>query len=318
LLRWRAFRKFLSAGVPASLCILVGVEVPAASAKLGASASEQAPAQTPLLSPEPGTPEPTMVDTRGEHACTFGGMYSARDGTKANEHELPRSCPENMAEVQGMYCPEVVHTCIKWVGRNGAMLDRCAEYRARPRCKGTSVSKHFCIDRFEYPNRAGDKPVVAVTFDEAKRACRREGKRLCESQEWTLACEGPERLPYPTGFSRQKETCNLDKPYIQPNEFRFRNVSTRDTEVARLDQSEPAGTRDGCVSSYGVRDMVGNVDEWVVNEYGSETRAPYRSGLKGGYWGQVRNRCRPMTTAHGHGHLGYQVGFRCCADAKAQ
>ncbi len=42
--------------------------------------------------------------------------------------------------------------------------------------------------------------------------------------------------------------------------------------------------------------------------------AGYVSGLKGGYWGPVRDRCRPMTTDHNQWHTGYQIGFRCCED----
>jgi hypothetical protein len=56
--------------------------------------------------------------------------------------------------------------------------------------------------------------------------------------------------------------------------------------------------------------MTGNVDEWVVNESGH----PFPSGLKGGYWGPVRDRCRPMTVAHDTKFSFYQIGFRCCED----
>ena len=57
--------------------------------------------------------------------------------------------------------------------------------------------------------------------------------------------------------------------------------------------------------------MTGNVDEWVVNEGGH----PYKSGLKGGYWGPVRDRCRPMTVAHNELFEFYQIGFRCCGES---
>ena len=77
-------------------------------------------------------------------------------------------------------------------------------------------------------------------------------------------------------------------------------------------QGETSGARAGCTSSYGVFDMTGNVDEWVVNESGH----PFKSGLKGGYWGPVRDRCRPMTTAHGEEFSYYQVGFRCCSASR--
>jgi formylglycine-generating enzyme len=59
--------------------------------------------------------------------------------------------------------------------------------------------------------------------------------------------------------------------------------------------------------------MTGNVDEWVVHEGGK----PFKSALKGGYWGRVRDRCRPATTAHNEAFAYYQIGFRCCSDAPA-
>jgi hypothetical protein len=46
-----------------------------------------------------------------------------------------------------------------------------------------------------------------------------------------------------------------------------------------------------------------------------DRRDAYKSGLKGGYWGPVRDRCRPMTTIHGESFSFYQIGFRCCSDA---
>src|SRR4029077_13301733 len=87
----------------------------------------------------------------------------------------------------------------------------------------------------------------------------------------------------------------------------------RNAEVARLDQRDPSGSREACVSPYGVYDMTGNVDEWVVNESGR----PFKSGLKGGSWGPVRDRCRPMTTSHNEDFSFYQIGFRCCGEPVA-
>jgi hypothetical protein len=59
--------------------------------------------------------------------------------------------------------------------------------------------------------------------------------------------------------------------------------------------------------------MTGNVDEWVVNE----SAKPYKSALKGGYWGPVKTRCRPSTIAHAEDFSFYQIGFRCCSDPGA-
>ena len=78
------------------------------------------------------------------------------------------------------------------------------------------------------------------------------------------------------------------------------------------DRPMPVGGKPA--NAWGFHDMTGNVDEWVVNESGK----PYQSGLKGGYWGPVRTRCRPMTTAHFEQFMFYQIGFRCCADVPGQ
>ncbi|AKV01845.1 Protein kinase domain protein [Labilithrix luteola] len=220
------------------------------------------------------------------------------------------SCPANMVEVEGDYCPTLEQKCTKWMDPENTVPRRCAEFAPTGACQGKAIKKHFCIDRFEYPNKVGEKPVVMKTWYEAADACKGQGKRLCGDSEWTLACEGQERLPYPYGYTRNAEACNIDKPHPDVNEKALANPMTRDAEVARLWQGETSGSREACVSPYGAFDMTGNVDEWVVNESGM----PYKSGLKGGYWGPVRDRCRPMTTAHFEQFSFYQIGFRCCSD----
>jgi hypothetical protein len=219
------------------------------------------------------------------------------------------NCPAGMVDVEGDYCPAVEQRCLRWLDPEEKM--RCAEFAPTSKCLGKTVHKHFCMDKFEYPNKAGEKPVIMKTWYQAKAACEGQGKRLCGDSEWTLACEGQERLPYPYGYQRNSEACNIDKPHPNPDEAAIADPKRRDAEVARLWQGEPSGSRESCVSPYGVHDMTGNVDEWVVNESGK----PYKSGLKGGYWGPVRDRCRPMTVAHGEDFSFYQIGFRCCADA---
>ena len=224
------------------------------------------------------------------------------------------SCPDGMVEVEGEYCPALAQFCARFVDGKPER-DRCAVFRPGSRCYGRTLPMHFCIDRYEYPNRAGATPLVASTWEEAALQCKSGGKRLCRDTEWTLACEGRERTPYPYGNERDATACNIDKPYIVPDNDAYAKPSSRDAEIARVDQREPSGSRDRCVSPYGVHDMTGNVDEWVVNRAGSTTQPPFVSGLKGGYWGPVRNRCRPMTTDHNMWHSGYQIGFRCCKDA---
>jgi len=229
------------------------------------------------------------------------------------------ACPPDMTEVEGEYCPFVEQRCLRWL--DPATKLQCAEFDKAAmatmggKCLMKTEHKKFCIDRYEWPNKVGVLPRYMASWVEAKATCEGIGKRLCSDTEWTLACEGPEHQPYPygEGFARDDAACNIDKPYIWPHPERVHDARTSAAELARLDQREPSGARASCVSPYGVHDMTGNVDEWVVNV--SQAGQPHQSGLKGGYWGPVRTRCRPMTTGHEETFRYYQIGFRCCGGA---
>lgn len=218
-------------------------------------------------------------------------------------------CPDDMVHVEGAYCTGLAHQCKRYIDEE---KDRCGEFFHSSRCLGKEDPLDFCIDRYEFPNQQGVKPSLGMNWDQANELCQRSGKRLCTDEEWTLACEGAGRLPYPYGYVRDKSACNFDKPYRIPNDQRYADPATRAEESERLDQREPSGSRQACVSGYGVFDMTGNVDEWVNLERGSHQKAPFKSALKGGYWGPVRNRCRPITATHNRWHFGYQIGLRCC------
>jgi hypothetical protein len=215
----------------------------------------------------------------------------------------PSRCPTNMVQVEGSYCVNLAQRCLEkrkpW---------QCARFEPPSKCLGDSTAMAFCIDRYEYPNEQGANAAVMSMWTEAKTTCESLGKRLCTDAEWTLACEGPERLPFPYGYQRDATVCNIDKRSPKVNESRLFASSTQQTELERLDQREPSGSRPRCVSPYGVFDLTGNVDEWVLNE----SRTPYRSALKGGNWGEFRNACRPATRAHDEVWRYYQTGFRCC------
>jgi sulfatase modifying factor 1 len=64
-----------------------------------------------------------------------------------------------------------------------------------------------------------------------------------------------------------------------------------------------------------VHDLNGNINEWVFRP---KEKPPNRSGLKGGWWGPVRGRCRPTVGFHKEEDYGYEEGFRCCQDAAAR
>lgn len=225
----------------------------------------------------------------------------------------PAACPNGMLLVSGTWCPYVGHRCLEWIEEH---RDRCRRYDDKPLCEGLKVEKRFCVDRYEYPNQEGAYPAVMVSWVEAQAACKAEGKRLCTESEWTFACEGVEQRPYPYGSTRDPEACNIDRHYYNPDFNAFSDDWRIAAEVGRLDQRVASGAMARCESPFGVHDMTGNVDEWVVNEEPNEEADEDVSGLKGGYWGPIRARCRPITNSHNRWFRFYQVGFRCCAEAR--
>lgn len=170
-----------------------------------------------------------------------------------------------------------------------------------------------CMDRFEWPNRLGEEPIVMKTFVEAEAICAAHGKRLCTEYEWELACEGPRRRPWPHGWRQRPGRCHNDRRYRQ---YRARDLESsdptvRDRETARLWQGAPSGRHPECRSPFGVEDLVGNVEEWVVT---SRAAWPYRSSLKGGFWAKPWSGCRGTNESHAPQFRFYEIGFRCCRD----
>ena len=169
---------------------------------------------------------------------------------------------------------------------------------------------------FEWPNRPGELPQNLVSWHDALKLCKQADKRLCTEAEFNFACEGEAMWPYTHGYERDPQVCALDKTYLRRriNLKRHQRCMADPrckAEAERLDQREPAGARRGCRSPFGVYDLNGNINEWVERE---GRKPPDRSGLKGGWWGPVRGRCRPTVGFHKEGDYGYEVGFRCCRD----
>jgi formylglycine-generating enzyme required for sulfatase activity len=151
-----------------------------------------------------------------------------------------------------------------------------------------------------------------MRFVEAEAACAGVGKRLCTEAEWELACEGPRTVPWPYGLTIRPGACNTDQPFRPYDEARLTSSDedVRDKETGRLYQGTGSGTLPACQSAFGVFDLVGNVEEWVLT---SRRQWPYRSALKGGYWSKPWAACRGTNERHGPTFRYYQIGFRCCA-----
>lgn len=243
------------------------------------------------------------------------------------------SCPNDMVEIEGDYCTEEKQVCLFNVDRKGKHLpgpvsldNACGEFKPSV-CTGSKIHMHFCMDKYEWPNQEGQKPQDWMTYYDARKAVSSVGKRLCTHREWSLAAEGPHMhpLPYGDGFHRDSTKCNFDNKNPGIDVFKSKRPDDETSEALR-DLLVPAGSKD-CVSDFGVHDMAGNVDEWVVNEASQLLECPaealkankcgqqfYRSGLMGGHIWHVRNASRPMTTAHNASFGWYETGTRACKD----
>ncbi len=228
---------------------------------------------------------------------------------------VPSACPEGMALVDTTYCPKPVLHCLKSEYNKPNHITICHQFAPGQTCPGGTRRQRFCIDRYEFPNEEGAHPPVMVSWYDGAAACAARGKRLCWQSEWESACEGPEKLPFPYGLSRDPKQCNIDNAYVKPDLERMysKKAEVQGPELLRLDQGAASGEKPGCVSGFGVHDLTGNFDEWVNSE---EDKGKSKwAGLKGGAWGHVRNACRPMTTSHPPEFTYYFISFRCCADA---
>ncbi len=225
-----------------------------------------------------------------------------------------------MSLVAGRYCPAVSQPCVKRPKTRGGEARKQCQHYGPSRCLSkTRRAMKFCMDRYEWPNEVGAMPRTLTSWPEARKMCAARGKRLCTIDEFNFACEGESMKPHVYGHMRDKSACNFDRKYIARTHNykrweRCMNNPVCRGEYERLDQRKPAGSMKRCVSEHGIYDLNGNVNEWVMRP---KQTSPRRSGLKGGWWGPVRNRCRPITTFHLEGDWGYEVGFRCCKSPTA-
>lgn len=180
----------------------------------------------------------------------------------------------------------------------------------------------YCIDRYEAPNVAGAYPLVMESAFSAEAWCAKRDKRLCTEDEWERACAGPQGSTYPYGDAHEDAACSDEKEWITKDESTIVMWPEKPAmgEVTRLYQASKSASYPRCVSGYGVHDMTGNVEEWVVA--GKRGKYNYEHVLKGCYWsgcyGGSKPTCKSTNAAHADAFKFYETGFRCCKDAKGR
>jgi len=181
-----------------------------------------------------------------------------------------------------------------------------------------------CIDRYEWPNKKGVKPLLGVSgvaekhdlkkgrVLDAERLCASVGKRVCELHEWRSACRGPGGSKYPFGDSipkikkRGEGPCNFSQVYRPVDGMKVYKRDER--HMTWLDQSDPSGSREECRSASGAYDTVGNGEEWVRCPKGNRGWC-----LVGRFWSEAAT-CDRVVVGHAPNWHWITTTARCCKD----
>ena len=277
-----------------------------------ACASQPPPERDAAPSPLPAasTPEPTPPPSASASASHAGA-------TPAPEPAKDDACPTDMVLVEGNYCRNLERDCLKKWEAPQNNLWVCEKFSSPTVCKdapGESQPMRFCIDRYEFPNKAGVRPMVMQNFYQAQMHCAARGKRMCTETEWTKACEGPNNKPFPYGYTRDATICHGDMAWDRPDKKKF--LRRDPVEIERLWQGKKSGASPQCVSDYGAYDMPGNADELAASEtYNRGPRSSFDNVTTGGPWYKgVRNQCRPKIYSHDESFAYYYLSWRCCAE----
>ncbi len=221
-----------------------------------------------------------------------------------------------MILIDGEYCTDLEVDCLEKFYAPQNHLWVCKAVKEPTKCIGEKRPVRYCIDRYEFPNKAGVRPMVMQNFYQAEVHCANRQKRVCTETEWTKACEGPDNKPFPYGYVRDPSVCNGDQPWDNPNKQKM--LDRDPAELERLWKGKPSGSQPGCVTDYGVFDMPGNADELAASEthFPGKPKSNFDNVTTGGPWYYgVRNMCRPKIYSHDESFAYYYLSWRCCAEA---
>jgi formylglycine-generating enzyme required for sulfatase activity len=182
------------------------------------------------------------------------------------------------------------------------------------------------------PVNKAKHPINCVDWEQAREACEARGGRLPTEAEWEFAARGPDGRIYPWGdeapsgqlmngcgkecVAWQKAHPDADYPpaAMYADDDGFANTA-------------PVGSFPKGKSRYGVQDVVGNVWEWVADNYAAYDKALAQTTqadpkgpaagadrvIRGGAWNAARpSWVRPSFRFHvAPSARSYGFGFRC-------
>jgi len=152
----------------------------------------------------------------------------------------------------------------------------------------------YCMDYYEYPNSKAQPPATGLSFNAAKSACEKKGRRLCTEAEWERACKGPSNSRFPYGNTYDASACNTEDESGAP-----RAVGSA-VDFKR------------CKSGFTVFSLAGNAEEWTSDDFkgGGASKVVKGGAADRPDWA---SRCAARRGL-APGSSKPTLGVRCCAD----
>ena len=186
---------------------------------------------------------------------------------------------------------------------------------------------NICVDRYEYTISSSDledsKPIAGVNYYECKSLCAKRGRRMLTHHEWLIACLGTE-AKHCNKYRAHPVVRRLESN--QPWKFGRANCKQKrhawgsclqDISLNSLPQSLARnGEFEDCVSNHGLKHMIGNLGEWVVDL--RKRRGKVFGRFNGGLYPQRKSSCSYTTTVHSPSYKDYSIGCRCAAAANTE
>lgn len=294
------------------------------------------PQATPAPTSAPGevvAPPATAAGSRcpeGMVLISGGKFFMGSDNV--DDRALASSRPAHQVEVAD-FCMDVHEVTVAAYTKCSATGECKRAHREAFWPQGTMKAAAWEAARAAYSPLCNDgqagreqHPVNCVTWDEARRYCELQGKRLPAEAEWEYAARGSDGRVYPWG----DEVPDEKRLNGCGRECAAWRAAAKLPEVAVLYEADdgwpgtsPVGSFPAGKTQAGLLDMVGNVFEWTADESAPYAGAPEDTKvmpgkvMRGGAFNSSQREHAEPSLRFGQDPTAYvhAVGFRCAKPA---
>jgi formylglycine-generating enzyme required for sulfatase activity len=286
---------------------------PGSGAALSATTSG-APSASAAAAPKPKACPPGTIKIPG------GSFYMGSDDG------LPMEKPAHEVTLEPFCIDEFEVTVEKYKACSDS--GRCKRAGTTNEWASITEKEHKAFDPLcntRDPVAKSTHPINCVDWEMAEKYCHEQGERLPTEAEWEFAARGPDGRKYPWGdedpAAAHLNACGKEcVAWGAKNGIEEKGMYEVDDGFAN---TAPVGSFPKGASRYGVKDVVGNVWEWVADYYGEYAKEEQKdpkgpeSGdervIRGGAWNaSFASWVRPtFRYKDAPGKRSYGIGFRC-------